>query len=74
MPLLEAVVTVLEHPEEPPNEAKLPPSRERPVSMIRTEMFSQARKVRSLAKKVLGSTLERTKAFDLQTRSDLSAS
>ncbi len=62
------VLTVVEHPEEPPKEAKLPPSRDRPVSMMRTDMFSQARKVRSLAKKVLGSTLERTKAFDLFKR------
>ena len=65
-PLEAGALTVPEHPEEPPKEAKLPPSKERPVSMMSTEIFSQARKVRSLAKKVLGSTLERTSAFDLE--------
>lgn len=64
-PLEAGALTAAEHPEDPPKDAKLPPSKERPVNMMSTEMFSQARKVRSLAKKVLGSTLERTSAFDL---------
>ena len=41
------------------------PRRESPVSMMSTEMCSQFRKVRSLAKKVFGSTRERTSALDL---------
>ena len=56
---------VPEQPEELPKDAKLPPSKDKPVSMMRTEMLSQARKVLSLAKKVLGSTLDRTRALDL---------
>ena len=47
----------------PPNE--LLPRRESPVSMMSTAMCSQFRKVRSLAKKVFGSTRVRTRALDL---------
>lgn len=60
---LEGVAT--EQAEEPLREEKVPPSKDKPVSIISAEMFSQARKVRSLAKNVFGSTRDLTRAFDL---------
>ena len=61
-----AILTGSEQLDDDAREEKDPPSRDRPVSIMRTEMLSQARKVRSLAKNVLGSTLDLTIAFDLQ--------
>ena len=58
---------VTEQPEELLREEKEPPSRDNPVSMMRAEIFSQAKKVRSFAKKVLGSTRVLTSAFDLHS-------
>ena len=47
-----------------------PPSRDSPMNMMSTLICSHCRKVRSLAKKVLGSTRVRTRALALHSRMD----
>lgn len=58
---------LLDPPDEPPRLLLEPPSRDSPVSISRTLICSHCRKVLSLAKNTLGSTLVRTNPLALRS-------